>query len=109
MLSTLDAGIVLLYLISLFALAQWVSREKVGQTRDATDYFLAGRKLPWWAIGASLIAANISAEQIIGMLASAGIDRSLMSAVGRGEREPRQPTADGVENPVNRRVEVLVR
>ncbi len=49
------------------------------------------------------------AEQIIGMLASAGIDRSLMSAVGRGEREPRQPTADGVENPVNRRVEVLVR
>ena len=29
--------------------------------------FLAGRSLPWWAIGASLIAANISAEQIIGM------------------------------------------
>lgn len=49
------------------------------------------------------------AEEIIGVLASAGIDRSLMSAVGRGERELRQQTADGVENPVNRRVEVLVR
>ena len=35
--------------------------------RSAEDYFLAGRSLPWWAIGASLIAANISAEQIIGM------------------------------------------
>jgi SSS family solute:Na+ symporter len=38
-----------------------------GKERSAEDYFLAGRSLPWWAIGASLIAANISAEQIIGM------------------------------------------
>jgi SSS family solute:Na+ symporter len=34
--------------------------------KDTEDYFLAGRALPWWAIGASLIASNISAEQIIG-------------------------------------------
>ena len=33
---------------------------------SSEDYFLAGKSLPWWAIGASLIAANISAEQIIG-------------------------------------------
>ena len=69
-LSTLDAGIVLAYLAGIFVLAQWVSREKAGQSRDARDYFLAGKSLPWWAIGASLIAANISAEQIIGMSGS---------------------------------------
>lgn len=49
------------------------------------------------------------AEQIIGLLATVGIDRSLMTAVGRGERELREPTMDNVENGRNRRVEVLVR
>lgn len=49
------------------------------------------------------------AEQILGVLATAGIDRSLMTAVGRGERELRQPTADNVESALNRRVEILVR
>mgnify|MGYP001189089069 CR=1 FL=1 len=66
----LDLVIVLVYLAGIFALAQWVSREKGGRRKDAQDYFLAGRALPWWAIGASLIAANISAEQIIGMSGS---------------------------------------
>jgi SSS family solute:Na+ symporter len=56
--------------VTLFALAQWVSREKAGHEKSASDYFLAGKALPWWAIGASLIAANISAEQIIGMSGS---------------------------------------
>ena len=69
-LSTLDAGIVLVYLVGIFVLAQWVSREKAGHRKDAQDYFLASRMLPWWAIGASLISANISAEQIIGMSGS---------------------------------------
>lgn len=49
------------------------------------------------------------AEQILGLLASVGIDRALMTAVGRGERELREPTADSVESAINRRVEVLVR
>ena len=44
----------------------WVSRSKDGQEKSAEDYFLASKSLPWWAIGASLIAANISAEQFIG-------------------------------------------
>ena len=70
MLSTLDLSIVVLYALALFGLAQWVSREKPGHEKDASDYFLAGKALPWWAIGASLIAANISAEQIIGMSGS---------------------------------------
>ncbi|MCR6663126.1 MAG: sodium/sugar symporter [Luteimonas sp.] len=69
-LSSLDLGILLAYLVGIFLLAQWVSREKAGHAKDTHDYFLAGKALPWWAIGASLISANISAEQIIGMSGS---------------------------------------
>lgn len=68
--SWLDVAIVLGYLVGIFALAQWVSRERAGHRKDSEDYFLASKALPWWAIGASLIAANISAEQIIGMSGS---------------------------------------
>jgi OmpA-OmpF porin, OOP family len=49
------------------------------------------------------------AQQILDLLATVGIDRSLMTAVGRGERELRQPTLDNVSSALNRRVEVLVR
>lgn len=69
-LSTLDAAIVALYIVILLGIAWWVSREKEGHAKDAQDYFLAARSLPWWAVGTSLIAANISAEQIIGMSGS---------------------------------------
>ena len=69
-LTTIDAAVVAAYALGLFVLAQWVSREESGHRKDARDYFLAGSSLPWWAIGASLIAANISAEQIIGMSGS---------------------------------------
>ncbi|MEL6369112.1 MAG: sodium/solute symporter [Pseudomonadota bacterium] len=65
-LSSLDLTIVGVYAIALLAIAIFVSREPKGETKDTEDYFLAGRALPWWAIGASLIASNISAEQIIG-------------------------------------------
>jgi SSS family solute:Na+ symporter len=67
---TIDFVILAIYAIAIFGLAQWVSRDKGGHKKDTTDYFLAGKALPWWAIGASLIAANISAEQIIGMSGS---------------------------------------
>jgi SSS family solute:Na+ symporter len=70
MLTLTDTMVVAIYAIGLFILAQWVSREKAGHHKDERDYFLAGGTLPWWAIGASLIAANISAEQIIGMSGS---------------------------------------
>jgi len=70
-LASFDLTIVAIYAVVLLVLAQWVSREKAGHQKDSSDYFLAGRNLPWWAIGASLIAANISAEQIIGMSGSA--------------------------------------
>ena len=62
----IDLAVVGGYAIVLFAIALWVSREPEGREKSTEDYFLAGRALPWWAIGASLIAANISAEQIIG-------------------------------------------
>ena len=69
-LAWLDVAIVLAYLVGIFTLAQFVSREKGAHQKDANDYFLASKALPWWAIGTSLIAANISAEQIIGMSGS---------------------------------------
>ena len=72
-LEPLDITVVAVYATLLLALAQWVSREKAGHKKTSSDYFLAGRALPWWAIGASLIAANISAEQIIGMSGSAWV------------------------------------
>jgi len=69
-LATLDIIVVVVYAIGIFGLAQWVSRDKGGEKKDTSDYFLASKSLPWWAIGASLIAANISAEQIVGMSGS---------------------------------------
>jgi SSS family solute:Na+ symporter len=69
-LATIDIVIFVAYVLALIAIAYWVSREKPGHQKTTNDYFLAGNSLPWWAIGASLIAANISAEQIIGMSGS---------------------------------------
>lgn len=68
--ATIDYVIFVAYIIGIVSLGLYVSREKKGHEKDSKDYFLAGNKLTWWAIGASLIAANISAEQIIGMSGS---------------------------------------
>jgi solute:Na+ symporter, SSS family len=69
-LSTLDYVVFAAYCTLILGIGLWVSREKDGKQKNAEDYFLAGKSLPWWAIGASLIAANISAEQFIGMSGS---------------------------------------
>jgi SSS family solute:Na+ symporter len=69
-LASIDLIILGVYAVFIFGLAQLVSRDKGGHRKTSTDYFLASKNLPWWAIGASLIAANISAEQIIGMSGS---------------------------------------
>ncbi|OUW77152.1 MAG: sodium/glucose cotransporter [Flavobacteriaceae bacterium TMED212] len=66
----LDYLIFFVYALVILGLGLWVSRDKKGEEKSAEDYFLAGKSLPWWAIGASLIAANISAEQFIGMSGS---------------------------------------
>ncbi len=67
---TIDYLIFMLYGLIILVVGLWVSRDKEGHEKNAEDYFLAGKSLPWWAIGASLIAANISAEQFIGMSGS---------------------------------------
>ncbi|PQJ75215.1 sodium/sugar symporter [Polaribacter gangjinensis] len=66
----LDYAIFVAYAILILGVGLWVSRDKEGHQKNAEDYFLASKSLPWWAIGASLIAANISAEQFIGMSGS---------------------------------------
>jgi len=66
----LDYFIFIAYALLILSVGLWVSRDKKGHEKNAEDYFLAGKSLPWWAIGASLIAANISAEQFIGMSGS---------------------------------------
>ena len=58
------------YIVVIVGAGLWVSREKEGHQKDSADYFLASKALPFWAIGASLIASNISAEQFIGMSGS---------------------------------------
>ncbi|WP_298533767.1 sodium/sugar symporter [uncultured Algibacter sp.] len=65
-----DYIVFIAYAILILGVGLWVSRDKEGHQKNAEDYFLASKSLPWWAIGTSLIAANISAEQFIGMSGS---------------------------------------
>jgi SSS family solute:Na+ symporter len=65
-----DYFVFIAYAVLILGVGLWVSRDKKGHEKNAEDYFLASKSLPWWAIGASLIAANISAEQFIGMSGS---------------------------------------
>ena len=70
-LTTKDYLVFLFYFIVVAGYGYWVYRKKNKQSTSAsTDYFLAEGSLTWWAIGASLIASNISAEQFIGMSGS---------------------------------------
>ncbi|MCA1744535.1 MAG: sodium/solute symporter, partial [Bacteroidales bacterium] len=68
--TTLDYMIFIAYALLIMVLGLWISRSKKGEEKNSKDYFLAGGTLSWWAIGASLIAANISAEHFIGMSGS---------------------------------------
>jgi len=68
--TTIDYAIFIIYALVIVGLGLWLSRGKDGHEEDSKDYFLAGGTLSWWAVGASLIAANISAEHFIGMSGS---------------------------------------
>jgi len=70
MFSPVDYFILFSYFVLILGVGLWVSRPKPGEDKNAADYFLAGKGLSWWVIGASLIASNISAEQFIGMSGS---------------------------------------
>ncbi|HEY5326674.1 MAG TPA: sodium/sugar symporter [Mucilaginibacter sp.] len=69
-LSTGDYIVFIIYFLIVSSYGYWVYRRKKDAEATSTDYFLAAGSLTWWAIGASLIASNISAEQMVGMNSS---------------------------------------
>lgn len=69
-LATVDIIVLIVYSVLILSVGLYMSRSKKGVEKNSSDYFLASKSLPWWAVGASLIAANISAEQFIGMSGS---------------------------------------
>ncbi len=64
-----DYYVFIIYFIIVAGYGYWIYQRKKKATADSKDFFLAEGSLTWWAIGASLIASNISAEQMIGMSA----------------------------------------
>jgi SSS family solute:Na+ symporter len=66
-LQTLDYLVFLVYFVVVAGYGYWIYQRKKSAEASTTDFFLAEGSLTWWAIGASLIASNISAEQFIGM------------------------------------------
>ncbi len=84
-LETIDYIIFGVYFVIVASYGYWVYRNKGKQTADSKDFFLAEGSLTWWAIGASIIASNISAEQFIGMSGQAfqlGLAISVYELVG---------------------------
>src|SRR5688572_32033900 len=65
-----DYIVFLVYFIVVLGYGWWVYHQKKAKQMDSKDFFLAEGSLTWWAIGASLIASNISAEHFIGMSGS---------------------------------------
>ena len=67
----LEVSLFIIAVVGVIALGIWKSRdEDTSGENGASDYFLAGRGLTWWLVGFSLIAANISTEQFVGMSGS---------------------------------------
>lgn len=84
-LETIDYLIFLVYFVIVAVYGFWIYKHKGKQSADSKDFFLAEGSLTWWAIGASIIASNISAEQFIGMSGQAfqlGIAISVYELVG---------------------------
>ncbi|HEX7469191.1 MAG TPA: sodium:solute symporter [Verrucomicrobiae bacterium] len=72
----IDWVMIALYFALLLGVAWWV----VSKNKDnATDYFLAGRNLGWWVIGASIFASNIGSEHIVGLAGSGAKDGVAMA------------------------------
>lgn len=69
-LKTLDYIVFFVYFCIVAGYGYWIYQRKKSKEASTTDFFLAEGSLTWWAIGASLIASNISAEQFIGMSGS---------------------------------------
>ena len=69
-LATADYAVFFIYLLVVIGYGYWIFRRRRAAQLNTTDFFLAEGSLTWWAIGASLIASNISAEHFIGMAGS---------------------------------------
>ena len=66
-LSSFDLAVVVLYLVVVVGLGLWAGRGE----RNVTDYFLAGRALPWYLIGFSFFASNMSGASFVGLMGAA--------------------------------------
>ena len=67
----LELSLFTIAVVGVIAFGIWKARDESGQDAGTSGYFLAGRGLTWWLVGFSLIAANISTEQFVGMSGSA--------------------------------------
>jgi len=80
----IDWAVIGLYFSILLAVAWWVVR----QGKDtAADYFLAGRNLSWWLVGASIFASNIGSEHVVGLAGSGVTDGVAMAHYARPVRQ----------------------
>jgi solute:Na+ symporter, SSS family len=75
-LHSIDLLIVFLYFLVLFAIVWWVIKQK---QETSTDYFLAGRHLGWFIIGASIFSSNIGSEHLVGLAGSGATDGVAMA------------------------------
>ncbi len=66
-LAFIDYIVCIVYFLFVAGYGVWIYKKKKRKATDTKDFFLAEGSLTWWAIGASIIASNISAEQFIGM------------------------------------------
>ena len=82
MLEYLDWILIAAYFIIVFLVAFWSSFSKKRKSKDSSDYFLAGRNVGWFIIGASLFASNIGSEHLVGL---AGTGAASGVAVGQFE------------------------
>ena len=82
MLEYIDWILIAAYFIIVFLVAFWTSFSKKRKSKDSSDYFLAGRNVGWFIIGASLFASNIGSEHLVGL---AGTGAASGVAVGQFE------------------------
>jgi len=80
--TAVDISIIVFYFIAVFALAWWVTQREKGVRNTSAGYFLAGRNIGWFVVGASLFASNIGSEHLIGL---AGTGYTSGVAVGQFE------------------------
>ena len=75
-LATIDWIIILLYFVVILGIAWWVIRQ---QSATSDDFFLAGRNLGWFVVGASIFASNIGSEHLVGLAGSGATDGVAMA------------------------------